>query len=104
MHKYSIGQACKVVDLPQSVLRYWETVFEELDPEKTPGGTRKYSEKDIEVILKIKDLLYNRRFTIEGARSWLCEKKQVVSGKKDIKLQEYVIDEIQSILQILKSS
>ena len=104
MQKYSMGQACKIVDLPQSVLRYWETVFKQLKPEKTPGGTRKYSEKDIEIILQIKDLLYNRRFTIEGAQSWLSEKKHIVAGKKEIKLKNYVIDEIQSIIKILNSS
>jgi DNA-binding transcriptional MerR regulator len=103
MQTYSIGQACKIVELPQSVLRYWETVFEALKPEKTPGGTRRYSEKDIEIILTIKDLLYNRRLTIEGARSWFKDKKQIVGGKKEIKLQEYVIDEIQSILKILNT-
>ena len=104
MQKFSIGQTSKIVELPQSVLRYWETVFDNLKPEKTPGGTRKYTEKDIEIILQIKDLLYNRRFTIEGARTRIQQKKNIVSSEKDVRLREFIIEELKSILNILNST
>jgi len=57
MKKLSIGKVSKIVNLPQSVLRYWETVFEQLNPEKSEGGTRRYTQKDVDNILNIKNLL-----------------------------------------------
>ena len=68
---YTIGQVADHVDLPQSVLRYWETVFDVLNPHKSKGGNRRYSEQDIEIILKIKELLYDQGFTIKGANKQL---------------------------------
>lgn len=68
---YTIGQVAEITDLPQSVLRYWETVFKQLAPDKSDGGTRHYSKEDIDIILKIKNLLYNEGFTIKGARKRL---------------------------------
>ena len=68
---YSIGQVAKFADLPQSVLRYWETVFEVLDPRKSEGGSRQYSDVDVKLILHIKELLYEKGFTIKGANAQL---------------------------------
>ena len=51
---YTIGQVSDLTNIPQSALRYWETVFSMLEPQKTPGGNRKYSEDDIQIILKTK--------------------------------------------------
>ena len=70
-YEYSIGYVSKFTKLPQSVLRYWETVIEAFNPFKTEGGTRKYSDKDIELVLKIKELLYDKKFTIAGANNYL---------------------------------
>ena len=67
----TIGQMAELVDLPQSVLRYWESVFDQLNPAKSPGGNRRYTEKDIEIIQRIKKLLYDQRFTIKGANKIL---------------------------------
>ena len=64
---FTIGQVADHAGLAQSVLRYWETVFDVLDPAKTEGGNRKYSPDDIEIIMQIKDLLYEKGFTIKGA-------------------------------------
>ena len=64
---YTIGQVSSLLDLPQSVLRYWETVFDSLSPAKSPGGSRQYSEEDIELVRTIKSLLYEQGFTIKGA-------------------------------------
>ena len=66
---YSIGEVSKIVKLKSYVLRYWETEFKKLSPPKNRAGNRTYRQKDIDIILEIKDLLYNKKFTIEGART-----------------------------------
>jgi len=68
---YSIGEVSKIVKLKSYVLRYWETEFKKLSPPKNRAGNRTYRQKDIDIILEIKDLLYNKKFTIEGARTLL---------------------------------
>ncbi|MDP7505785.1 MAG: MerR family transcriptional regulator [Nitrospinota bacterium] len=76
--------------LKQYVLRYWETEFSQLKPNKNQAGNRIYRSHDIDVILDIKSLLYNRKFTIKGAKQHLKEPsdeaKQVIPTKKIIKL------------------
>ena len=72
---YSIGEVSKMVDLKSYVLRYWETEFKQLSPPKNRAGNRTYRKKDIDLIISIKDLLYNKKITIEGARSMLGSKK-----------------------------
>ncbi len=61
--------------MKQHVLRYWETEFPGLGPKKAGKGHRLYRRKDVELILEIKRLLYDQRFTIEGARKWLQDHK-----------------------------
>ncbi|MFQ6675684.1 MAG: MerR family transcriptional regulator [Fidelibacterota bacterium] len=68
---YSIGEVSERTGLKQYVLRYWETEFPTLRPQKNRAGNRIYREKDIDMILRIKDLLYNQKYTIEGARRQL---------------------------------
>jgi DNA-binding transcriptional MerR regulator len=68
---YSISEVSRMVELEQYVLRYWETEFEQLRPQKNRAGNRVYTEKDIELIRLIKRLTREQRFTIEGARQVL---------------------------------
>ncbi|MEA1881411.1 MAG: MerR family transcriptional regulator [Candidatus Marinimicrobia bacterium] len=68
---YSIGEVSSITELKQYVLRYWETEFKQLSPSKNKAGNRTYRQKDIELILRIKDLLYSQKFTIDGARKIL---------------------------------
>ena len=68
---YTIGQVSEHTLLPQSVLRYWETVFDVLKPVKSAGGNRRYTAKNIEIIEEIKDILYTQGFTIKGANKKL---------------------------------
>ena len=75
---YSIGEVSRLTQLPASVLRYWETEFSDLHPPKNRAGKRVYRRKDIDRVLLIKKLLYDERFTIEGARKLLAEKKLIV--------------------------
>ena len=67
---YSIGEVSEITGLKAYVLRYWETEFSNLSPSKNPAGNRAYTEKDINTILEIKRLLYQEKFTIEGARQF----------------------------------
>ena len=70
---YSIGEVSEVTDLKQYVLRYWESEFPQLSPAKNRAGNRTYREKDIELVSFIKTLLYEKKYTIEGARQKLKE-------------------------------
>jgi DNA-binding transcriptional MerR regulator len=65
---YSISEVSKMLGLEQYVLRYWETEFEQLRPQKNRAGNRIYTEKDIEIVKMIKRLTREDRYTIEGAR------------------------------------
>lgn len=68
---YSIGEVCEIVDLKPHVLRYWETQFPVLNPSKNRSGNRVYQRKEIKLILLVKHLLYDEKYTIEGARQKL---------------------------------
>jgi DNA-binding transcriptional MerR regulator len=68
---YKIGEACKRVDIQPYVLRYWETEFTALSPDKSKSGQRVYSDRDLQVIGRIKELLYEEGFTIAGAKKKL---------------------------------
>ena len=100
---YSIGAVSKLVGLPQSVLRYWETVFEDLDPVKTPGGTRKYRQQDVDIVIRIKTLLYDKRYTISGARAELKSTPGSEASEISGDLQKYVINELEDIISLLNS-
>ncbi len=65
---YSISEVSKITNIEQYVLRYWETEFEQLRPQKNRAGNRIYTNKDIQLILHIKTLLRERKYTIEGAK------------------------------------
>jgi DNA-binding transcriptional MerR regulator len=72
---YKIGEVCGIVGVESHVLRYWETEFRDLAPPKNKSGQRTYRPKDIELLLRIRKLLYDEGFTIAGAR------KQLALGK-----------------------
>jgi DNA-binding transcriptional MerR regulator len=68
---YKIGEVCKLADVQPYVLRYWETEFAQLAPNKSGGGQRLYTRSEIDTILRIKELLYRDGFTIAGAKKKL---------------------------------
>jgi len=70
---YRIGEVSRIADLKPFVLRYWETEFPMLQPVKSPRGHRLYRQEDVDLVLKIKRLLYDEGFTIAGARRHLRE-------------------------------
>ena len=65
---YKIGEVSQLLDIESYVLRYWETEFPFLKPRKSSSGQRVYTRKDLDVILQLKQLLYEERYTIEGVR------------------------------------
>ncbi|MGH9845865.1 MAG: MerR family transcriptional regulator, partial [Blastocatellia bacterium] len=65
---FKIGEVCDIVGVQAHVLRYWETEFPMLQPQKNRSGQRTYRRKDVEMALRIKELLYEEGFTIAGAK------------------------------------
>jgi DNA-binding transcriptional MerR regulator len=65
---FRIGEVSRLASVPPYVLRFWEKEFRRINPKRTPSGQRLYRKKDVELILTIKHLLYEKKFTIEGAR------------------------------------
>ncbi|MCL4401507.1 MAG: MerR family transcriptional regulator [Acidobacteria bacterium] len=68
---FRIGEVSELLGVEPHVLRYWETEFPSVAPKKSESGQRLYRRKDVETLARIKDLLYSRRYTIEGARQML---------------------------------
>jgi DNA-binding transcriptional MerR regulator len=95
---YSISEVSKLTEIEQYVLRYWETEFEQLKPQKNRAGNRIYTNKDIQLILYIKELLREKKYTIEGAKKILEDSGQIkpTQIKSEDKL---VIDEVQEELK-----
>ena len=86
---YSISEVGEITGLKQYVLRYWETEFPNLKPNKNKAGNRIYKSNDLDLILEIKNLLYKRKFTIKGAKQFLSDNsKHPNSNDKIIKLSK----------------
>lgn len=120
---YSISEVSKITNIEQYVLRYWETEFEQLKPQKNRAGNRIYTNKDIQLILHIKNLLRERKYTIEGAKKIMenyspekllhsveqekatvvNELKNEVEIKKEKTPLQKDLEEIKNILELLVS-
>ncbi len=79
---FKIGEVCDLVGVQAHVLRYWETEFPMLSPQKNKSGQRSYRRRDVEVTLRIKQLLYNEMFTIAGARKKLQSEAREINRPK----------------------
>lgn len=101
---YSIREAAELTHLQPHVLRYWETEFKELKPKKNRAGNRVYRDSDLELLMEIKQLLHDRKYTIEGARLELQKRRNGGTlgedGRKD-KLLEEVKGTLRDILDLL---
>ena len=107
---YSIGEVSELTKLKSYVLRYWETEFTQLKPPKNRAGNRTYRQKDIETILNIKDLLYNKKYTIDGARSVLKGKDPATEkngpeplNEKQILILNKIKEELADIINIISN-
>ena len=113
---YSISEVSKLTGLEQYILRYWETEFEQLKPGKNRAGNRIYTNKDIKLILQIKRLLREEKYTIEGAKKILSdidlgalvtptvepsEKSKPIPQQRSVKKD---LEEIKTFLQYIHSS
>ncbi|MBI5505841.1 MAG: MerR family transcriptional regulator [Deltaproteobacteria bacterium] len=78
---FKIGEVAKIVGVKPYVLRYWESEFSVIKPGKTRSKHRLYRRRDVETLLRIKDLLHGRRFTIEGARRQLRQEAAAESAE-----------------------
>lgn len=100
---YAIGEVCDVTGLKPHVLRYWETQFDVLHPDKNRAGNRVYRPKEIELILLVKHLLYEEKYTIEGANQKLKEMRkegELEEERQDV-LEPEVLSGLKSELQDL---
>ncbi len=91
---YSISEVSKITEVEQYVLRYWETEFEELNPQKNRAGNRIYTNKDIQLILQIKSLLREKKYTIEGAKKILQNYSQNLGNQQEgqeIRIEDNVV-------------
>lgn len=79
---FKIGEVCDIVDVQAHVLRYWETEFPQLSPQKNRSGQRTYRRRDVEIALRIRDLLYEDLYTIAGAKKRLQEEMRESSRLK----------------------
>ena len=91
---YSISEVSEITGLKQYVLRYWETEFSQLKPGKNRAGNRIYRSHDVDTIIEIKSLLYDRKFTIKGAQQHLKypseNSSQLIEKKKILKLSNII--------------
>lgn len=102
---FTISEAGKLCGVKPHVLRYWEQEFSQLKPVKRRGNRRYYQYKDVIIVRQIRNLLYDRGFTIEGARAQLSENpsETVKTVETDAVIKKMIID-LESVLQKLKAS
>jgi DNA-binding transcriptional MerR regulator len=101
---FKIGEVCDIVDVQAHVLRYWETEFPMLSPQKNRSGQRTYRRRDVEMALRIKDLLYEDLYTIAGAKKRLQTEMRETSRLKIVRSeaseeQDYIkpVEDLESI-------
>ena len=75
---YRIKDVCTITGLKPHVLRYWEQEFKDIKPEKSSTGQRLYKRKDLDTIIAIKKLLYEKRYTIDGAKKYLTGQRRIM--------------------------
>ncbi len=91
---FKIGEVSDIAGVPAYVLRFWESEFKRIRPKRTESGQRLYRKNDIELILKIKHLLYDKKFTIQGAKRHL----RIKSGDSKQATPSIDVDELRSEL------
>ena len=100
---YSIGEVCDLTGLKAHGLRYWETQFELLHPTKNRAGNRVFRPKEIELILLVKHLLYEQKFTIDGARQRLLDMRkggEILAVRRDMVDREFLASMKQELQQV----
>jgi DNA-binding transcriptional MerR regulator len=93
---YSISEVAEITDLEAHVLRYWENEFEELRPKKNRAGNRIYTDRDIATVRRIKHLLRDQKYTLEGAR-------QVLAAESNAPKDEALDDQLLAVRAFLEN-
>lgn len=99
---YRIGEVSRIAGVPASVLRFWESEFPRIKPHRTDTGQRVYRRNDVELILTVKQLLYEEKFTIKGARQHLNVKSRTPSTLPQSELVHEIRCELKQIWDLLK--
>ena len=109
---FRIGEVSDLVGVEPYVLRYWETEFPSVGPKKSGTGHRMYRRKEVELLLKIKYLLYDKKYTIEGARQYLSGESKMAKRKPVVQAEQRELfstsplpeirKELAAILKLLK--
>src|SRR5512134_1623248 len=100
---FRMGEVCELIKVQPHVLRYWETEFPMLAPQKNRAGQRVYRRKDVEMVLRIRDLLYEEKFTIAGAKKRLLDEMRGGSGRAKI-AEEIEVEETSAPQPTIASS
>ena len=95
---FKIGEVSKICGLPSHVLRFWETEFKKIKPKRTSSGQRLYRKRDVQLILRIKHLLYVKKYTIQGAKQFLT----TLTTEKKKKSSSSTLDEIRRELENIR--
>ena len=99
----TIGEVSKLFNIKPHVIRFWEENFSQLKPLKRKGGRRLYSEDDIALIRRIKEVLYEERYSVKGVKNYLSgKKKEKIKEEGNIRLSDYTIDRLNDIKNKLK--
>jgi DNA-binding transcriptional MerR regulator len=101
---FRIGEVAEIADVEAYVLRFWETEFKCLRPAKSKSNQRMYSQEDVGTVLRIRDLLYEEGFTIEGARKQIKNKTsaEVEVPARTRAVLKQVQNEVQGLLQLVR--
>jgi DNA-binding transcriptional MerR regulator len=98
---FKIGEVSKIAELPTHVLRFWESEFGRIKPKRSPSGQRLYRRQDVELILKIKNLLYVKKYTIRGASKRLRIDDVSEAAETRADLLENIRRELESIRDLV---
>jgi DNA-binding transcriptional MerR regulator len=98
---FKIGEVSEIAGVPSYVLRFWETEFKRIKPMRTDSGQRLYRKKDVKLVLKIKHLLYEKKFTIQGANQFLKKSTKAPSERLSIPDLNEIREELKSIRALL---
>ena len=98
---FKIGEVSAIVGLPPYVLRFWETEFTQIKPKRTSSGQRLYTKSDVAMIIRVKYLLYEKKYTIPGARQHLKPKTEEKEKKRMVHVLNKIRQELKSIRDLL---
>ena len=101
---YKIGEAAAIAAVRPSVLRFWESEFPPLQPQKSKSGQRLYSRKELELILEIKRLLYTEKLTIEGAKRRIGRRQRVSEPERSAESIRSLLESITAELRDIRDS